>query len=339
MGEAWCDWHIPWSLQPQLQGFWTKPRGAWVVSALQWHWSQCRPQCAPWHTQCHSANVCLKPPAVPCRDCESRNTKFLPCRAFPAPLQGTAGPGLPSRSSTARGQQVPSAQRHPRVHTGGVLAAILCHQAWGSVSWNVLLPWKCWRSLLGNASPSPSAWGCRSCGQPSTECSEQAWHTHPLFSLRFLEEKTKAKQDFSHVLKVRAWFSDQLWGQTCCASHYSCFSQVIGDGFIQCIFILWVSFSWHFLNFLTYSFHYCEIWLQNQTKSQSKACFHHAISLQASPISAWGLHGERIDSEFANWQTHEKYSDLVWIPLRIFHMFKGLLWFFSPVYLLLHIVK
>lgn len=90
------------------------------------------------------------------------------CHAEPSQLLCTcrAGLGLVSRKNTAWQELGPtgsSAQRHPRVHTGGVLAAVPCHQPWGAVNQNVVLPRMCWKSLLGNAPPSASA---RGLGEP-----------------------------------------------------------------------------------------------------------------------------------------------------------------------------
>lgn len=244
-----------------------------------------------------------------------------------------AGLGLLSRSSTAWQERGASRLPVPRGTPGctwGVPTAILCQPERGAAL-DVLRepPWEC-TSLS-------SAGAARLCLLGASLA-----HTSFVLSLSCSRKpklsKIEAMCSKSARDSVISWEGRRAGLATIPVSPklmwMDLFSTYLFRGFLFP--------QWYFLNFLPYSFHYCEIWLQNQAKSQSKACFHPAISLRASPISAWGLHGERIDSEFANWQTHEKYSDLVWIPLRVFHMFKGLLscfFSFPSVYLLLHIVK
>lgn len=144
--------------------------------------------------------VCLEPPAVPCSDCESRNTKFLPCRAFPAPLPEHSWPGAPQqeqhRMAGARGQQVPSAQGHPRVHMGlsSLPSFVTRPEDRSARSW--CCPGCAERAPWGMQLPQPQPRGSKSRGQHQPG-------THILCSLPFLQEKTKAKQDLSDVLKVR----------------------------------------------------------------------------------------------------------------------------------------
>lgn len=185
LGETWWDWDSsthPLESAAQLEGFWLEPRGASVVSPCRGTGPSAvhGVQLSLAHRVPHSQNVSpASSSALQWLQEQKHRAPAMqspPSPSAPAelPWGSPAGAAQHGRSKGPAGSQCPEA---PQGAHGGVPTAILCHQAWGSVSQNVVLPWMCWESLLGNAPPSPRL------GQPGSDCSEQAWHTHPLFSL------------------------------------------------------------------------------------------------------------------------------------------------------------